>query len=168
MTDWVQWFREHLKSSGDGFVWAFQEIGPALQHRLPPDPDYMGTWSPARHIWHVTEYDRDVALPSMRQWLGDSTPDLDILPDEDIEWPKFQDRPADELVAAFLEVRQAQILLLDQLTAVDWTAPRETVWGLQPLVMVATKTYQHTFEHGDTLLRMRLWWRGYDTEDAES
>jgi len=22
-----------------------------------------------------------------------------------------------------------------------------------------TKTYQHTFEHGDTLLRMALWWK---------
>ena len=27
--------------------------------------------------------------------------------------------------------------------------------------MIVTKTYQHTFEHGDTLLRMGLWWEEF-------
>jgi hypothetical protein len=43
----------------------------------------------------------------------------------------------------------AQIKLLDDLSAFDWDAPRETIWGMKPLSMVVTKTHQHTFEHGD-------------------
>jgi len=27
------------------------------------------------------------------------------------------------------------------------------------LAWVITKTFQHTYEHGDTLLRMGLWWQ---------
>ena len=30
--------------------------------------------------------------------------------------------------------------------------------------MIVTKTYQHTFEHGDTLLRMGLWWEQFQQE----
>jgi hypothetical protein len=48
--------------------------------------------------------------------------------------------------------------LVDALEQVDWEAPQATLWGDKPLKMIVTKTYQHTFEHGDTLLRMGLWW----------
>jgi hypothetical protein len=53
--------------------------------------------------------------------------------------------------------------LLDTLSGVDWTTPRATLWGHKPLSMIVTKTFQHTYEHGDTILRMGLWWK----EDAE-
>ncbi|MBK8027204.1 MAG: hypothetical protein IPK19_38895 [Chloroflexi bacterium] len=62
----------------------------------------------------------------------------------------------------FLRMRQEQIALLDQLAAIDWEAPRETIWGYKPLSMVVTKTYQHTFEHGNTLLKMGLWWANFE------
>jgi hypothetical protein len=47
---------------------------------------------------------------------------------------------------------------LNQLASTDWSTPRQTSWRLKPLSMVVTKTFQHTYEHGDTLLRMGLWW----------
>jgi DinB superfamily len=165
MTDWVQWFREQLKASGDGFVWAFQQIEPVLHQSFPPKPGYLGTWSPARHVWHVTEYERCQVLPSMRQWLGGSLPAEDAWPDNDAAWSAVQNRTSDEFAAAYLDVRQQQIRLLDQLTSVDWTVPRETLWGMKPLSMVVTKTYQHTFEHGDTLLRMGIWWRSFEAQN---
>lgn len=172
MQNWVEWFRSQLKSSGEGFAWAFQQIEPELHFELPPVPNYMGTWSPARLVWHVTEYERCLVLPSMRQWLGGEMPSGDnIWPDDDATWASAQNRSADALVAAFHAVRQEQIKLLDPLENVDWTAPRQTLWGLKPLSMVVTKTYQHTFEHGDTLLRMSLWWREAEADiarDAQS
>ena len=70
MTDWVPWFRYQLKASADGFEWAFSQIPSALHELLPPEPDYMGTWPPARHVWHVAEYERSVVIPTMGQWLG--------------------------------------------------------------------------------------------------
>jgi len=60
---------------------------------------------------------------------------------------------ADGFVWAF-----EQIAMLEELAQVDWEAPRATLWGDKPLKMIVTKTFQHTFEHGDTLLRMGLWW----------
>ncbi len=62
------------------------------------------------------------------------------------------------LIAAFQSIRAAQVTLLASVSHADWERPLATIWGWQPLSMVVTKTYQHTFEHGDTLLRMALWW----------
>lgn len=158
MTDWVTWFRYQLKASADGFAWAFSQIPPSFLEQLPPDPEYLGTWSPARHVWHVTEYERCLAIPSMHEWIKGSISTESDWPDDDDTWAKVQERGAEELLSNFLSVRQQQIDLLDQFATVAWSEPRETLWGRKPLSMVVTKTFQHTYEHGDTLLRMGLWW----------
>ena len=64
-------------------------------------------------------------------------------------------------MATFCDIRRQQIVMLDELAQVDWEAPQATLWGDKPLKMIVTKTYQHTFEHGDTLLRMGLWWEEF-------
>lgn len=158
MTDWVTWFRYQLKASADGFAWAFSQIPPSFLEQLPPDPEYLGTWSPARHVWHVTEYERCLAIPSMHEWIKGSISTESDWPDDDDTWAKVQERGAEELLSNFLSVRQQQIDLLDQFATVAWSEPRETLWGRKSLSMVVTKTFQHTYEHGDTLLRMGLWW----------
>jgi len=158
MTDWAAWFRYQLKASADGFEWAFFQISPTLRDQLPPDPEYMGTWPPARHVWHVAEYERCLALPSMLQWLGGELPPEHAWQDDDATWAKVQARSFEELTSEFRRIRQQQIDLLDQFAMVDWTAPRKTIWGGKPLSFIVTKTFQHTYEHGDTLLRMGLWW----------
>ena len=166
MTDWIAWFRYQLQASTDGFVWAFSQIHPALRENLPPAPDYLGTWLPARHVWHVTEYERYQVIPSMNQWLSGSMPNEDTWLDDDNAWAKVQNRGFDELTSAFRSVRQQQIELLDKLINADWNTPRETLWGHKPLSMIVTKTFQHTYEHGDTLLRMGLWWEEIVEEEA--
>ena len=158
MTDWPTWFRYQLQASADGFVWGLEQLDSALHEQLPPAPDYMGTWQPARHLWHVTEYDRCVAIPSMRQWFGEAMPAGNSWDDSDEAWSQVAAKESEELIAAFREVRQAQLDLLDELVDVDWQRPQTTLWGHKPLAMVVTKTFQHTYEHGDTLLRMALWW----------
>ena len=167
MTNVVDWFRYQLKASADGFEWAFSQIPSSFYKKLPPDPAYLGTWQPARHVWHVTEYERCLALPSMQLWLNVPMSTEDDWPDDDNAWAKVQELGAQELLSEFRRVRQEQIDLLDQLTGMDWNAPRETLWGLKPLSMVVTKTFQHTYEHGDTLLRMGLWWEEILKEEAE-
>jgi hypothetical protein len=167
MTDYVSWFRYQLKASADGFEWAFSQIPPAFLDQLPPDPGYLGTWSPARHVWHVTEYERCMSIPAMYGWLPDLTIDDPDWPDDDDAWAKVQTRGLEALLSKFRNIRQQQIDLLDQLATTDWNEPRETQWGLKPLSMVVTKTFQHTYEHGDTLLRMGLWWEEILKEEAE-
>jgi hypothetical protein len=158
MTEWVAWFHYQLQASADGLLWAFSQIPTRLRDQLPPDPAYLGTWTPVRHVWHITEYERCLVLPSMRQWLGEAMPDDDAWPDDDDAWAGVEDRSYAALSANFRTIRQQQIELLGQLVDVDWLAARATLWGHKPLSMIVTKTFQHTYEHGDTLLRMGLWW----------
>jgi hypothetical protein len=94
----------------------------------------------------------------MNQWLGGSMPHGDIWLDDDNTWAKVQNRGFDELTSAFRHIRQQQIELLDKFADADWHSQRETLWGPKPLSMIVTKTFQHTYEHSDTLLRMGIWW----------
>lgn len=158
MSDWVDWYRRHLNTSAEGFCWAFQRIKPELRLRVPPRPDSLGTWSPTRHVWHIVEYERCLALPTMSQWVGGARPADDAWPDDDGSWQAATELSYEGLIDPFLERRQQQIALLDQLVTVDWDSHRDTIWGYKPLSMVVTKTYQHTLEHTNTLLRMALWW----------
>jgi hypothetical protein len=158
MTDYVSWFRYQLKASADGLEWAFRQLPSEFLDQLPPDPGYLGAWQPIRHVWHITEYERCLALPSMVLWVDMAlSEDLDW-PDNDDAWAAVQERGLEALAANFRRVRQEQIDLFDSLTTVDWNEPRETPWGMKPLSMVVTKTFQHTYEHADTLLRMGVWW----------
>jgi hypothetical protein len=157
MTDWVSFFRTHIQSSADAFVWAALQLRPADRFSLPPEPGYLGTWPAARHVWHVTGYERCLVLPAMQAWLeGAPSTALDWL-DEDADWDSAQPLSMECLLDDFHSIRREQVALLEPLAAADWTAPRPTVWGDKSLAWIVTKTLQHTWEHGDTLLRMGLW-----------
>ena len=123
MTNWASWFRQHLQSSADGFVWAFEQIAPALHYKLPPAPGYLGTWPPIRHVWHVARYERCLVIPSMRQWLGGPPADGAGWTEGDADDDAFaraQRRGLEDVAAAFREIREQQILMLDELADIDW------------------------------------------------
>lgn len=166
MTDWVAWFRTQLQTTADGFVWAAQQLDPSYSMRLPPEPGYLGTWPPARHVWHVAEYERCLVIPTMQQWLGAPFREELEWPDDDATWITLQHESLDTFLSTFCAARHEQLALLDQLNEVDWQAPRKTLWGDKPLAMIVTKTMQHTYEHGDTLLRMGLWWKDIEQFQA--
>ena len=157
MTDWVPWFSYQLKASGEAFVWAAQQLRPADHFTLPPEPGYLGTWPAARHIWHVSGYERCLALPALQGWLDGNSAKSEKWPDDDADWEAASDLSFERLLEEFQSVRKTQIILLDHLAAVDWTALQKTGWGEKSLAWIVTKTFQHTYEHGDTLLRMGLW-----------
>lgn len=166
MTDRLSWFRRQLRASGDSLVWAFEQISVEYQYRLPPAPAYLGDWSPARHMWHVTEYERCVAIPVMQSWLTDNHSDPASWQVDETNWESVQRGRPEKLIANFYTVRQAQINLLGELAEIDWDRQQQTPWGRKPLSMVVTKTFQHTYEHGDILLRMGLWWEDIERELA--
>jgi hypothetical protein len=167
-TDWAHWFQYQLQASADGFAWGFSQVPASLRDQIPIDPQYLGTWPPLRHVWHVTEYERCLALPGMQQWLGAPLQPGDAWQDDDPAWAAVADKRPAALVAAFRAVRQEQVELLAKLAGADWEAPRETLWGPRPLSWIVTKTFQHTYEHGDTLLRMGLWWQHILKEIAKA
>lgn len=156
--NWPNWFLTHLQTSAEGFEWAFWQVPERLRRERPIETEYMGLWSATRHVWHVTEYERCIAMPSMRLWLGGAALAEDAWLDDDAAWDKYKLTADKDLIDQFWTVRRQEIALVNALQEVDWDAPRETGWGSKPLSWVVSKTYQHTFEHGDTLMRMGLWW----------
>ena len=81
MTDWVQVVRRSAyRPAGTGSVWGFAQIRPFLAGSdTARSLAYLGTWPPLRHVWHVTGYERWLALPAMKQWLGAPLPPGDCL-----------------------------------------------------------------------------------------
>jgi hypothetical protein len=158
----VTWFRNQFQSSGEALVWAFEQIGAGNRHRVPPAADYLGKWAPARHVWHVTEYERYVGLAMMRTWLEE--PIREGWDTSEEAWAYAKKQSPEQFVEAFQQVQQRQLAALDDLAQLAWSSARHTFWGVQPLSMVVTKTLQHRFEHTDTLLRMGLWWEEIEHE----
>jgi hypothetical protein len=151
--DTTAWFQTQLQAGAEGFAWAVSQVPAERQTRTPPAG--LSEWTVARHVFHLMFYEREVALPSMRQWLGQALDEASV-PDEDVAWD------ARALVAELLEQfqhgRAAQVALLGQMPAGAWDEPKATLWGQRSLHWVMTKTYQHTAEHVHNVLSLALFW----------
>jgi hypothetical protein len=101
-------------------------------------------------------YEQTIALPSMRQWLGAACPSTDDL-DEGAAWSTGQNN-LESLLAQFREVRAQQVALLPAFDDSTWDETREAVWGPVTLHWVVSKTYQHTAEHTNDVMRIALFW----------
>ena len=157
MMNLSQWFHDQLHASADGFEWGAQLV-PGARRLLQP-PQGLGEWSVSRHGFHMGFYEQTIALPSMRQWLGDHCPSLDGF-DEDVAWEECKD-VVTGLLAEFKKVRAEQIGLLPIFDDLAWNSTRETVWGPVTLAWVVSKTYQHTAEHTNDVMRIALFWDRY-------
>jgi hypothetical protein len=148
-----QWFNNQLQASADGFVWGAEQV--PVERRFLQPPAELGEWSAARHVFHMVYYDQNFALPGMQQWLGGPgvvTHELD----EGAAWSNAQD--VERLLMDFREARSAQIALLSRFDDKLWNETRETIWGPKTLLWVVSKTFQHTCEHTDGVLRIALFW----------
>ncbi|MBO0777961.1 MAG: DinB family protein [Ktedonobacteraceae bacterium] len=153
------WFDQQLRSCTDGFLWAVELIPPERLY-LPPRQD---RWPVARIIYHLLSYERAIALPTMRQWLGGPRP-IAGTPQEDAHkeeqsWNNGQEHTVQKLIDDFKAVRAEQFALLPLFSLQQWDEERDVIWGSRPLKWVITKTYQHTLEHIDEVLRAYLWWK---------
>jgi len=148
------WFHHQLQASAEGFVWGAQQVPAERQHLAPPDG--LGDWTAARHIFHMVFYEQTIALPSMGQWLGEPRPVTDDL-DEDIAWSKAQN-DVESLLADFKKIRAEQVALLPRFDDRAWLQTCETTWGPVTLTWVVSKTYQHTAEHTNDIMRIALFW----------
>lgn len=156
--NWTEWFLAQMQSSAEGFERAFWLVPERLRREMPIDEKYMGRWPAARHVWHVTEYERIVAMSNMRVWTGEAQIDEGPWLDDDETWLASSNVSDKVLIERFWEIRQLALDRVKMLREVDWDACRDTGWGQKSLAWVLTKTVQHTWEHGDTLMRMGLWW----------
>ena len=154
--DLSAWFHSQLQASAEGFIWGVEQIPPERHYARPPRA--LGEWTAARHVFHMAYYERAIALPSMRQWLGEPRPCVDDA-DEDRAWNDGND--LDSLVAQFWAGRREQIALLPRFDAALWEERREAICGPVTLRWVVSKTYQHTCEHSHDVLCLALFWDRY-------
>lgn len=157
--DLSQWFHQQLQTSAENFLWAVEQI-PRERLYLAPRP---GRWPVARLIYHLARYEQHLALPSMLQRLGGPRPVVGTPEEgemeEDHHWNDGQGHETQTLLTDFKMVRSQQLELLPQFDEQSWYEEHEVIWGRFPLKWVVTKTYQHTLEHTDEILRAYLWWR---------
>ena len=157
--DLSQWFQQQLQTSMEGLQWAVEQI--------PQDHLYSSLssdrWSVARIVYHLARYDQRIGLPSMLQWLGGPRPAVGEPKEnalvEERDWNDGQGYEIDALLAAFVDVRSQQIALLSQFREQDWHEEHDCIWEKVSLLWVVTKSYQHTLEHTDEILKNYLWWR---------
>ena len=154
-----QLFRRQLQTSATSFLWAVEQIP---QERLYLAP-HSNRWSIARLVYHLTNYEHHIAFPTMLQWQGGARPIVGTQEEdgqvESPAWNDGHDHEMSGLLTAFQTIRSQQIELASQFNEQAWHEERDVIWGHLPLKWVVTKTYQHTLEHTDEVLRAYLWWR---------
>ncbi len=159
--DLLQWFSGQLTSSAESYIWGIEQLSP--EQRLIAPPSRFGEWSAARHVFHMYSYEQNVALPSMRIWLGELFPHEEHDYEEDVrkENQAWNDghHAFEALLEDFRTVRAEQVVLLQQFDENCWDQQQKTIWGDVTLKWVLMKTLQHTAEHTNDVLRMALFWK---------
>ena len=157
--DEMRWLGDELGRSAIGFEWAIRQV--PLERLTQTPPAGLGEWPALRHLHHLVWYERELALPSMRIWLGATPPDGHAL-DEDADWAADQSTlQVDMLLRSLVAGRDEQRAILTGLDAAAWATARTTGWDDVPLRWVVSKTYQHTAEHTNDVLRIALFWDAF-------
>jgi hypothetical protein len=166
---------DQLASTAQAIEWAVGLVPAARQFEVPPHPKhpkvtpgfktYFGEWSAARLLYHLLHYEEQYALPTMKHWLGGEHPPADLItPDSEAEaqaWAQAMEAgtPFDSLLELFRAVRGEQIGLVQSIPEAAREQERvDTEFGRVSAAYAVTKTIQHTFEHGDAILRNALYW----------
>lgn len=169
-TDYATVLKQYLKTTADGLAFAIEQIPTGRWFVTPLPMPMFGEWPAAKIVHHVTWYERNIVLPEMHRWISNIEPDYSQLSDEKQE-TDWQNAPKDMavLLTDFQTVRDEQLALFDQIDAEAWATEKPTLWGVEvPLSWVVAKTYQHTLEHTDTLMKMALFWDVYlERQQAE-
>lgn len=159
--DESDFFAEQLRALTRHLFWAADQVPEDRRFLRPPFQN--AEWCAAREVFHLANYEREVALPSMRLWLGGPAIDDSTFLDEDTLWATEGRHITYSTHLQWLsDVRDEQIALLPALAG-HWSEARETVWSnprLQPVTLhwVVAKTLQHSAEHISAISRLVLFW----------
>ena len=121
--DLSEWFSYQLKASGEGFVWAVEQV-PVERREIAPSATF-GEWSVKRHAFHLLFHERDRVLPTVRHWLGEALPFFDESPKEAEMWEREGNTESIEsLLTQFQKARAALLALLPRFTQEQWREVR--------------------------------------------
>ena len=154
--DTSEWFSYQLKASGEGLVWAVEQV--PVEHQTCAPPERFGEWSVAKHIFHLMYYERELALPHMYHWLGSPLPSFKAYDGEGTWNRDASSQSIQHLLQEFQQTRAAQITLLSKFDEALLSEERPGHWGERDMRWIVTKTFQHTLDHTNTVLTMALFW----------
>ena len=154
--DLSSWFSYQLKACSEGFVWAVEQV-PVERRNIAP-PATFGEWSMARHIFHLSYYERTLTLPHMRHWLAEPLPSFEDR-NEQSAWQQEASKSIEQLLSEFQQVHATELALLPCFDELLWKQERPCKWGSATMQWIVTKAYQHTTDHINTILQMALFWK---------
>ena len=152
-----------LAQSLETIEWAVSETPEAYTHKVP-DFYHEGEWGVAMNLAHLIVYDEGIANPilgdlakggdgvrstksHLEQWFAQDA--LDIA-----------DRPVHELMARFADAHRRQADVVNSFSDEAFNKPATPLFadgsGMKSAGWIATKTFQHAWEHGNAILRMAL------------
>jgi hypothetical protein len=156
--DLSSWFTNQLNVGAEGFIWAVEQVPP--ERRLLTPPKLLGEWNAALHVFNMLYNEQNAVVPSMNIWLGRHPTINEADFDEDAAWGEGQDLQT--LLTDFRRVRAAQLDLLPHFNDQLWHETRPTpFWGDVTLLWLVSKTFQHTAEHTNDVMRMALFWDAF-------
>lgn len=164
-----QFFSNQLKSTLEAILWLLEnypqkngETPPfdKLSEKLFPEfkagYNFFGKWSRKRILFHLAFYEEMLVIPTMVLWSEEKELEIQNFPNEETEFS--QDIDIDILKSKFGELRQKQIQIINGLSQNSWNISKNTIWGDKKLVWVVGKTIQHSYEHGNKMLRHAIFW----------
>ncbi len=137
----------------------WEEPNHELQDNAPEGIDsFFGKWSALRVLFHLLYYEETIALPSLKYWIGGPLPSYPKSSEEEEMWMLCTSKT--ELIDRFRKIREKQLDTIKSINPDEWDSEKLEYYGhghVSAYWFVA-KTIQHTFSHGDKLLRKALYW----------
>ena len=154
-----------LRDSLATIEWASSMIPVRWTHDAPPTAA-PGAWSVAMNLAHLVTYEEQLALPVLRAMAhgsdGEGTVRSGLEHWFHADAVALSSDPVDLLVSRLRAAREEQIRTIEPLTADAFNTPRTRLFTdpgadlRHSIAWVATKTFQHTWEHGNAILRVAL------------
>jgi hypothetical protein len=157
-----------LSRSLDDVLYAVS-ITPQFWHYRSPADDpglsWLGSWSVADNLAHLAIYEEQIAAPileAIREGRDESSEVVSVLEsDYEALWQVLSKSPLDDIAARFSAARRRQIEAISSMDDALFHARSTSLWHeLTPAghsaAWVAAKTFQHTWEHGNSILQFAL------------
>ncbi len=156
---------ELLRSSLATIESAVALVPAALTH-TNPEAWPEDSWTVAMNVAHMTVYEEAIATPVLAA-LAAGGDGVGVTRSDSETWflPEAQalaEAPMKAILARFRHTRQNAIDTVDTFDEERWNVGVTPLWTrngpgmLRSPAWVATKTFQHTWEHGNAVLRMAL------------
>jgi len=158
-----------LSDSLAGLEWAVTLVPARWHHEAGgPGPSGERPWSVAMNLAHMAVYEEQLAAPVLDDLAagGDGS---SVVPSGNEDWFSagsiaLSAEPLPAIIARLRTARQRQIAAVLRFTDERLNAPATMLWqggwrSKQPpdcAGWVAAKTFQHTWEHGNTILQTAL------------